>query len=258
MSGEFGAAVLMYQKAIDLLHTLYCCNDLLIAREIVGVRQPSAADMPITDGFRGSIGATLSLHPDAPVKESIAEVAHRLSDIFFTCKRAGIPSVLYGNALVELEPTARQYGIGIDRSAFDEPKYSVINNQGIIASGNSIVSQNAFAYGQGGHATTGGASPVSGDDISALLRTFISELSRSGHPDRLELAATAEEVHQELEVPAPRLARLKILANGLAAAVKGAGSLAWQSRSNRPYTDFKGSGNRNNDGQESRTVSKAL
>jgi hypothetical protein len=66
MSGEFGAAALMYQKAIDLLHMLYCCNDLPLLREVVGVRQPSAADLPITDGYRNSLGAAVSLHPDAP------------------------------------------------------------------------------------------------------------------------------------------------------------------------------------------------
>lgn len=43
LDGEFGAAALTYQKAIDLLHTYYCCNDLEIIRAAVGVsasRQP--------------------------------------------------------------------------------------------------------------------------------------------------------------------------------------------------------------------------
>lgn len=226
MSGEFGAAALMYQKAIDLLHTLYCCNDLPTIRDIVGVRQPSAADLSITDGYRNSLGATLSQHPDAPVRDSITEVAHRLRDIFFTCKRAGLSVGLYGHALLELEPTARRYGVPIDRSAFAEPKSTVINNHGIVASGTAVVSGNALASGQGARAVVAAAPRASAEEIATLLRQFIGELSRSGHAERAELVATAEEACQELAEPTPRLARLKILASGMVAALKGAGLLS--------------------------------
>jgi hypothetical protein len=226
MSGEFGAAALMYQKAIDLLHTLYCCNDLPVIRDIAGARQPCADDLPITDGYCSSLGATLSLHPGAPVTDSITEVAARLQEIFFTCKRAGISPGLYGHALLDLEPAARRYGIPIDRSAFAEPKAMVINNRGIMASDNAIVSGNVLASGQGAYAAATAMPLASPDQITALLRQFIGELARSGHADRVELAATAEEACQELAGPAPRRARLKILASGLAAAVKGTGLMA--------------------------------
>ncbi len=226
MSSEFGAAVLMYQKAIDLLHTLYCCNDIPLISEVVGVRQPSAVDLPITSGYHNSLGATLSLHPGAPVQGSVAEVADRLTDIFFACKRAGISAGLYGNALLELEPLARRCGIPIHRSAFAEDRPTVINNQGIVASDNAVVSGNALASGVGAHAAVVGTTPPSTDRIANLLRQFVEELSSSGHEDRAELAAAAEEACQELSEPAPRWARLKILASGLASAVRGTGALA--------------------------------
>lgn len=225
-SGEFGAAALTYQKAIDLLHTLYCCNDLETVRAAIGVRRPSETDLLITDGYRNSLGATLSLHPEAPVGASISEVTHRLREIFITCKRAGLSVGLYGNALLELKPIAGRYGIFIDPDEFKDPKGTVINNQGIMASDNAIVSGNAIASAYGAQAAVGRISSVSADQITALLRQFIEELSLSAHVDKAELSATAEEACAELASPTPRRARLKILASGLAAAVRGAGSLA--------------------------------
>lgn len=225
VSCEFGAAALLYQKAIDLLHTLYCCADLVLVPATKS-RQPSSADLPIIDGYHSSLGASLSLQPNAPVTSSVAEVTHRLTDIFFTCKRAGISASLYGNALLELEPTARRYGILIDRRAFAEPKATVIHNQGIMAGGGAIVSHVAVASGTGANASVATTAAVSADQVGALLRQFVDELSRSGHADKAELAATAEEACEELAAPAPRWARLKVLASGLAAAVRGTGSLA--------------------------------
>jgi hypothetical protein len=213
-SGEFGAAALMYQKSIDLLHTLYCCGGR--------GRQPSSADLPMTDGYGNSLGATLSLHPDAPVKSSISEVTHRLTDIFFTCRRAGIRPGLYGTALIDLAPIARRYGISIERSAFAEREGSVINNHGVIATGTHI----AVAQGPGAHATVTGPAAVSIDQVFDLLRKFADELSRSESPDVTELAQVVGEMGQELAAPAPRRKRLEILASGLAKAVSGVGALA--------------------------------
>jgi len=183
------------------------------------------ADLPIIDGYRNALGASLSLHPDAPVTSSVAEATHRLTDIFFTCKRAGIPATLYGRALLELEPTARRYGIFVDRRAFAEPKATVIHNQGIMADRGAIISHVAVASGTGAHASVATA-PASTYQVGVLLRQFVDELSRSEHADKAELAATAEEAYEELGAPAPRWARLKVLASGLAAAVRGTGSLA--------------------------------
>jgi hypothetical protein len=224
--GEFGAAALTYQKAIDLLHTYYCCNDLEIIRTAVGVRQPSAEDLRIIDGYQKSLGASLSLHPEAPVEKSVNEVAHRLRQIFITCKRAGLPAGLYGNAMLELEPIASRYGIFIDPDEFKDPKTTVINNQGIMAKDNAVVSGNAIASASGAHAAVSATSSPSADQIADLLRQFIEQLSLSEHADKAELTATAGEACAELAMPAPRLARLKILAAGLAAAVRGFGSLA--------------------------------
>lgn len=203
VSGEFGVVALLYQKAIDLLHTLYCCADLLFVSATKS-RQPSSADRLVIDGYHSSFGASLSLHPDAPVTGSVADVTHRLTDIFFTSKRAGMPASLYGNALLELEPTARRYGIFIGRRAFAEPKATVIHNQGIMASGGAGVSHVAVASGTGAHASVATTAPASVDQIGALLRQFVDELSRSEHADKAELAATAEEAREELAAPAPR------------------------------------------------------
>ena len=213
-SGEFGAAALMYQKSIDLLHTLYCCGG--------SGRQPSAADLPMTDGYGNSLGATLSLYPDAPVKSSISEVTHRLTDIFFTCRRAGIRPGLYGTALIDLAPIAQRYGISIDRSAFAEREGSVINNNNVIATGTNI----AVAQGPGAHAAVTGPAAVPIDQVFDLLRKFVDELSRSGSPDVTEIAQVVTDMGQELAAPAPRKKMLQIWASGLAQTVSGVGALA--------------------------------
>ena len=45
-------------------------------------------------------------------------------------------------------------------------------------------------------------------------------------PDKADVTAMAEEAFEELAAPVPRWARPKIMASGLAAAVRGTGSLA--------------------------------
>jgi len=44
--------------------------------------------------------------------------------------------------------------------------------------------------------------------------------------DKAEIVAAAEEAFKELAAPVPRWARLKVLASGLATAVRGTGPLA--------------------------------
>jgi hypothetical protein len=220
-SGEFGAAALMYQRSIDLLHTRYCFEDMRH-------RQPSAADLAIVDGYLNSLGASLSMHPDVPAADSIAEVAHRLEDIRATCKAAGIPADLYRNALLNLERYARRFGVHINTAVLAEPKPTVINNQGIWASGHAVVTGNAVAPGGHAHAAAFGApqSQATPDQVSVLLEQFIAELARTGRPDRDDLAEVADEARRELAAPAPRLPRLRVLTKSLAAAVAGATSLA--------------------------------
>jgi hypothetical protein len=96
---EFGLALLYYQKAIDLLHTLYVIGSF-------ERRSPSPQDMPITDGFLSSVGASLAMHPGAPIDDSVREVTHRLRTIATSCDRAGLNSGLYRNALNELAAAA--------------------------------------------------------------------------------------------------------------------------------------------------------
>jgi hypothetical protein len=98
-NGEFGVALLFYQKAIDLLHSLYDWGRF-------ERRQPSPADVAITDGYLNSLGATLSEHPAAPVDESVREVTHRLRTIATASAHAGINPQLYRNALDCLRRTA--------------------------------------------------------------------------------------------------------------------------------------------------------
>jgi hypothetical protein len=91
---NFGVALLFFRKAIDLMHTLYTGG--------MSRRQPSARDFAITSQFVSSLGATLAMHPAAPVDESVREVTHRLRTISSACKRAGLPADLYLNALQEI------------------------------------------------------------------------------------------------------------------------------------------------------------
>jgi hypothetical protein len=218
-SGEFGAAARMYQHAIDLLHTRYCVEDMRR-------RHPSPADLAIIDGYLNSLGASLSMHPDAPVQDSIAEVAHRLEDMRQTSKAAGIQADLYRLALRKLEPMARRFGVHINTAVLADPKPNVINH-GIFASDNAVVTGNAVAAGHGQAMISGAPqSQATPEQISILLRQFITELARSDRPDRSELAEAADEARQELAAPAPRMARVRILSKGLASAVAGAASLA--------------------------------
>jgi hypothetical protein len=218
-SGEFGAAAMLYQRAIDLLHSNYCVNDM---RQ----RRPSPVDFAIVDGYLNSLGASLSLHPDAPAQDSIAEVAHRLEDIRVTCQAAGIQADLYRRALRKLEPYARRFGVHINAAVLADPTSGVVQ-QGIFASGNAVVTGNAVAYGDAQAVAFGTSpTPVTPEQISALLRQFITELARTDRRDRAELTEAADEVRQELAASTPRLARLRILAKGMAFAVAGATSLA--------------------------------
>jgi hypothetical protein len=91
---NFGVAVLFFRKAIDLMHTLYTGG--------MSRRQPSPRDAAITSQFVSSLGATLAMHPAAPVDQSVREVTHRLRTISSACERAGLPAELYLNALQEI------------------------------------------------------------------------------------------------------------------------------------------------------------
>ena len=90
--GDFGTALFFYQKSIDVLHTNYLFGQMRS-------RQPSPADAWIVDGYTSSLGASLAMHPAAPIDESVREVTHRLRTIATACEQVGLPSQLYREAL---------------------------------------------------------------------------------------------------------------------------------------------------------------
>ena len=90
---EPGVALFYYQKAIDLLHTLY---------DQFQRRQPSPADAPIIEGYLRTLRSVLDVHPNADVSASVREVTHRLRVISSSCERVGYASSLYRDALLEL------------------------------------------------------------------------------------------------------------------------------------------------------------
>ncbi len=90
--GDFGTALFFYQKSIDVLHTNYT---FLQMRN----RRPSLADAWIVNGYTSSLGASLEMHPAAPVDESVREVTHRLRTIATACEQVGLLSELYREAL---------------------------------------------------------------------------------------------------------------------------------------------------------------
>jgi|SRR5882757_7106756 len=96
---EFAVAALLCQKAVDLMHTHYVFSSM---RD----RQPAPRDLAIIDGYLSSLGASLSLHPEAPVAGSVREVTHRLRTIASACQHVGISDTLYQQALIQLGNTA--------------------------------------------------------------------------------------------------------------------------------------------------------
>ena len=91
----FGVAIVLYCKALDLMHTQYVVLNMQH-------RQPSTADTWIVDGFVASVGASLAMHPHAPVDDEVREATHRLRTIASMCERVGASSFLYRNALDQL------------------------------------------------------------------------------------------------------------------------------------------------------------
>jgi hypothetical protein len=114
--------------------------------------------------------------------------------------------------------------VHINTAVLAEPM-AVINHGIMIGDNNTEI---AIASGRNARAAVFAAprSEATPEQITVLLRQFITELARTQHPDRTELAEAADEACQELAAPAPRLARLRILTKGLASAVAGAASLA--------------------------------
>jgi hypothetical protein len=96
---DFGAAMVLFCKALDLIHTQYLVLNMQH-------RQPSPADAWIVDGFVAAVGASLAMHPDAPIDEEVREGTHRLLTIASMCERVGASSFLYRNALDQLETKA--------------------------------------------------------------------------------------------------------------------------------------------------------
>jgi hypothetical protein len=96
---DHGTAMFFYAKSIDMLHTAYGFAEM-------AQRQPSAADLPIVNGFTTSLRSALDSHPEAPVVDCVREVTHRLRSISSECDRVGLPSDLYRSGLESLARSA--------------------------------------------------------------------------------------------------------------------------------------------------------
>jgi hypothetical protein len=94
-SQNFSGAMHDYEKAIDLLHTLYLFENM---RQ----RQPSPADAWIVDGYTSALGATLAMDSTAGVTESVRTVTHRLRTITTAADRVGLPSHIYRQGLDQM------------------------------------------------------------------------------------------------------------------------------------------------------------
>ncbi|MGH3435249.1 MAG: hypothetical protein ACRDRN_02150 [Sciscionella sp.] len=94
-AGDAAAALFFFQKAIDLLHTLY------VISEMRG-RVPGAADQEVLTSYLNTVDEVLGLYPHAPIDVSVREVTHRLRTISTRCKEIGIDPSLYLDALMQL------------------------------------------------------------------------------------------------------------------------------------------------------------
>jgi hypothetical protein len=101
---QFAEAASRYEKAIDLLHTLYVFENM---RQ----RQPSPADAWIVDGYVNSLGATLALDSSADVVDTVRTVTHRLRSITTAAERVGLPTTLYRAALDQMHFDARHVNV---------------------------------------------------------------------------------------------------------------------------------------------------
>jgi hypothetical protein len=99
---NFGVAMFFFAKAVDMLQTAYCFGQMQN-------RQPSPGDVWIIDGYCNSLGAALSLHPDAPVGESARYTLGMIRSIGAECQRVGVPDALYAAACDRISFDARAH-----------------------------------------------------------------------------------------------------------------------------------------------------
>ena len=98
-AGDGATALYFFQKAIDLLHTLYCFNGMQ-------QRTPGGRDAHITDAYLSALRRVREQWPQAAVDGTVAEVTHRLRTISTACREAGLDPDRYLRALTELEQIA--------------------------------------------------------------------------------------------------------------------------------------------------------
>jgi hypothetical protein len=92
---DYAAALFFFQKAIDLLHSLYVINE---RRR----RRPTERDLPVIDAYLDTLAAIRDERPTAPVASSVQEVTHRLRTIATACQDAGLDPSRYIVALTRL------------------------------------------------------------------------------------------------------------------------------------------------------------
>jgi hypothetical protein len=54
------------------------------------------------NGYTSSLGASLAMHPAAPVDGSVREVTYRLCTIATACEQVGLPHQLYREKLMRM------------------------------------------------------------------------------------------------------------------------------------------------------------
>lgn len=97
--GDVAASLFFFQKAIDLLHTLYISSQM-------STRQPGPRDDVIIGRYLETLRGIRTAQPNGDVSLSVKEVTHRLRTISTTCEDAGLNPGLYLTALAELAAIA--------------------------------------------------------------------------------------------------------------------------------------------------------
>jgi hypothetical protein len=95
---DTASALFFYQKAIDVLHSIYVCgfND---TGPSSWSRQPSPRDQTIVDRYLTTLQSVREVRPGAPVNGSVMEVTHRLRTISSKFDSYGLNSSPYKSGL---------------------------------------------------------------------------------------------------------------------------------------------------------------
>lgn len=96
---DVASALFFFQKAVDLLQTLYVSSRMRS-------RRPSRRDSAVIDLYLRALREVRAIDPDADVGASVREVTHRLRTISTACQDVGVDPSRYLDALTELGKVA--------------------------------------------------------------------------------------------------------------------------------------------------------